>query len=58
MEVNKIYTAAYILVGLGVICTSWLTNDMGNRLIVQLIGCMFFIVAGIFAAKIIINQNN
>lgn len=58
MKANKIYAAAYTLVGLGVICASWLTNDMGNRLTVQLIGCMFFIVAGFFAAKIIINQNN
>lgn len=58
MKADQIYAAAYILVGLGIICASWLTNDMGNRFIVQLIGCVFFIVASIFAAKIIINQNN
>ena len=58
MKAKCLYLFLYVFIGAAIICASWLTNDLGNRLIVQLIGCVFFIVASVFAAKIIINQNN
>jgi hypothetical protein len=58
MKAKYLYLFLYIFIGAAIICTSWLTNDLQNRLLVQMFGLVYFVGAAIFAAKIIIKQNN
>ena len=55
MKAKYLYLSMYILIGAAIICASWLTDDLQNRLSVQMLGLVYLVGAAIFAAKIIIN---
>lgn len=46
----------YILIGAAIICASWLTDNLQNRLLIQIFGLVYFVGAAIFAAKIIVEN--
>lgn len=57
MKAKYLYLSMYILIGAAIICASWLTDNLQNRLLIQIFGLVYFVGAAIFAAKIIVEND-
>ena len=56
MKAKYLYLSMYILIGVAIICASWITDNLQNRLLIQMLGLVYFVGAAIFAAKIIMEN--
>lgn len=56
MKTKYLYLSLLILIGTAIICASWLTDNLQNRLLIQMFGLVYFVGAAIFAAKIIVES--